>query len=80
MRMDLATVGGIAAGIFVVGLAIAMGGAVSVFFNLPSFSDCYWRRCISNNSALSDRSGVDGCSYLARARRFLTIVASRVNF
>ncbi len=37
MRMDLATVGGIAAGIFVVGLAIAMGGAVGVFFNLPSF-------------------------------------------
>lgn len=36
MRMDLATIGGIAAGIFVVGLAIAMGGAVSVFFNLPS--------------------------------------------
>ena len=37
MRMDLATIGGIAAGFFVVGLAIAMGGAVAVFFNLPSF-------------------------------------------
>lgn len=37
MRMDVATVGGIIAGFFIVGLAIAMGGAVSVFFNLPSF-------------------------------------------
>jgi chemotaxis protein MotA len=37
MRMDLATIGGIIAGLFVVGLAIAMGGAVSVFFNMPSF-------------------------------------------
>jgi len=36
MRMDVATVGGIIAGFFVVGLAIAMGGAVSVFFNVPS--------------------------------------------
>lgn len=37
MRMDFATIGGIIAGLFVVGLAIAMGGAVGVFFNLPSF-------------------------------------------
>ncbi len=37
MRMDVATVGGIIAGFFIVGLAIAMGGAVSVFFNAPSF-------------------------------------------
>ncbi len=37
MRMDLATVGGIVAGFFVVGLAIAMGGAVAIFFNAPSF-------------------------------------------
>lgn len=37
MRMDFATVGGIVAGFFVIGLAIAMGGAVGVFFNLPSF-------------------------------------------
>lgn len=37
MRMDLATIGGIIAGLFVVGLAIAMGGAVGVFFNLPAF-------------------------------------------
>jgi chemotaxis protein MotA len=37
MRMDLATVGGIVAGLFVVGLAIAMSGAVAVFFNMPSF-------------------------------------------
>lgn len=36
MRMDFATVGGIVAGLFVVGLAIAMGGAVAVFFNVPS--------------------------------------------
>ncbi len=36
MRMDVATIGGIIAGFFIVGLAIAMGGAVSVFFNLPS--------------------------------------------
>lgn len=36
MRMDLATIGGIVAGLFVVGLAIAMGGAVAVFFNIPS--------------------------------------------
>lgn len=35
--MDFATIGGIVAGFFVVGLAIAMGGAVSVFFNTPSF-------------------------------------------
>lgn len=35
--MDFATIGGIVAGFFVVGLAIAMGGAVSVFFNAPSF-------------------------------------------
>ena len=35
--MDFATIGGIIAGLFVVGLAIAMGGAVGVFFNLPSF-------------------------------------------
>lgn len=37
MRMDFATIGGIVAGIFVVGLAIAMSGAVAIFFNLPSF-------------------------------------------
>lgn len=37
MRMDFATIGGIVAGFFVVGLAIAMGGAVAVFFNAPSF-------------------------------------------
>lgn len=37
MRMDFATIGGIIAGFFVVGLAIAMGGAVAVFFNAPSF-------------------------------------------
>lgn len=37
MRMDIATIGGIIAGFFVVGLAIAMGGAVGVFFNAPSF-------------------------------------------
>jgi len=37
MRMDFATIGGIVAGFFVVGLAIAMGGAVGVFFNAPSF-------------------------------------------
>lgn len=36
MRMDFATIGGIVAGFFVVGLAIAMGGAVGVFFNAPS--------------------------------------------
>lgn len=36
MRIDFATIGGILAGLFVVGLAIAMGGAVSVFFNLPA--------------------------------------------
>ncbi len=36
MRMDLATVGGSVAGLFVVGLAIAMGGAVGVFFSVPS--------------------------------------------
>jgi chemotaxis protein MotA len=37
MRMDFATVGGIVAGIFVVGLAIVMSGAVAIFFNMPSF-------------------------------------------
>ena len=37
MRMDFATIGGIFAGLFVVGLAIAMSGAVAVFFNMPSF-------------------------------------------
>lgn len=36
MRMDFATIGGTVAGFFVVGLAIAMGGAVGVFFNAPS--------------------------------------------
>jgi chemotaxis protein MotA len=36
MRMDFATVGGIVAGLFVVGIAIAMSGAVAIFFNLPS--------------------------------------------
>ena len=36
MRVDLATIGGIVAGFFVVGLAIAMGGAVGVFFSPPS--------------------------------------------
>ena len=36
MRMDLATVGGIVAGFLVIGLAIAMSGAVLVFFNMPS--------------------------------------------
>ncbi|MFQ5563265.1 MAG: motility protein A [Parvularculaceae bacterium] len=35
--MDFATIGGIVAGFFVVGLAIAMSGAVAVFFNAPSF-------------------------------------------
>ena len=37
MRLDFATIGGIVAGLFVVGLAIAMSGAVVVFFNMPSF-------------------------------------------
>lgn len=37
MRIDLATIGGLMAGLFVVGLAIAMSGAVAVFFNAPSF-------------------------------------------
>ena len=37
MRIDFATIGGITAGLFVVGLAIAMSGAVAVFFNMPSF-------------------------------------------
>ncbi|MEZ5916417.1 MAG: hypothetical protein R3C40_02425 [Parvularculaceae bacterium] len=37
MRMDFATIGGIFAGLFVVGLAIAMSGAVAIFFNMPSF-------------------------------------------
>jgi chemotaxis protein MotA len=37
MRMDFATVGGIVAGLFVVGLAIAMGGAIPTFLNLPAF-------------------------------------------
>lgn len=37
MRMDFATVGGIVAGLFVVGLAIAMSGAVGLFLNMPSF-------------------------------------------
>lgn len=37
MRMDFATIGGIVAGFFVIGLAIAMSGTVGVFFNLPSF-------------------------------------------
>ncbi len=36
MRMDFATVGGIAAGIFVVGLAIVLSGSVAVFLNMPS--------------------------------------------
>ncbi len=37
MRMDFATVGGIVAGLFVVGLAIAMSGSFALFFDLPSF-------------------------------------------
>ena len=37
VRIDFATFGGIFAGVFVVGLAIVMGGAVKVFFNAPSF-------------------------------------------
>lgn len=37
MRMDFATVGGVIAGLLVVGLAIAMSGAVAIFFNVPSF-------------------------------------------
>lgn len=36
VRIDFATIGGICAGFFVVGLAIVMGGAVKVFFNVPS--------------------------------------------
>lgn len=36
MRMDVGTLGGIGAGLFVVGLAIFMGGTVTVFLNLPS--------------------------------------------
>jgi chemotaxis protein MotA len=35
--MDFATIGGIVAGVFVVGLAIVMGGSVGVFLNLPAF-------------------------------------------
>ena len=35
--MDFATIGGIIAGFFVVGLAIAMSGAVAIFFSVPSF-------------------------------------------
>lgn len=37
MRMDFATVGGVAAGLFVVGFAIAMSGSVGRFFDLASF-------------------------------------------
>jgi chemotaxis protein MotA len=36
MRIDFATIGGIIAGLFVVGVAIALGGAISIFFNVPS--------------------------------------------
>ncbi|MEL6362436.1 MAG: MotA/TolQ/ExbB proton channel family protein [Pseudomonadota bacterium] len=36
MRFDVATIGGMTAGLMVIGLAIAMSGAVSVFFNTPS--------------------------------------------
>ena len=35
MRIDFATIGGIAAGLFVVGLAIAMSGSALVFLNAP---------------------------------------------
>ncbi len=37
MRMDFATVGGIIAGLFVVGLAIALTGSFALFLNVPSF-------------------------------------------
>jgi chemotaxis protein MotA len=36
MRVDFATVGGIAAGLFVVGLAIVLSGSAVVFLNAPS--------------------------------------------
>jgi chemotaxis protein MotA len=36
MRMDIATVGGVVAGLFIVGLAIALSGSVSLFVNGPS--------------------------------------------
>jgi len=36
MRIDFATIGGIVAGLFVVGLAIVMSGSVIVFLNAPS--------------------------------------------
>lgn len=36
MRMDFATIGGVAAGLFVVGVAIFLSGSVAVFFNAPS--------------------------------------------
>jgi chemotaxis protein MotA len=37
MRFDFATIGGIVAGLFVVGLAVAMSGSIAIFFNTPSF-------------------------------------------
>ena len=37
MRIDIATIGGMTAGFIVIGLAVAMSGAVAVFFNMPSF-------------------------------------------
>jgi chemotaxis protein MotA len=36
MRIDFATIGGIVAGLFVVGVAIVLSGSVVVFFNAPS--------------------------------------------
>lgn len=36
MRIDFATIGGIAAGLFVVGVAIVLSGSVAVFLNAPS--------------------------------------------
>lgn len=37
MRIDFATIGGIVAGFFIIGLAIAMSGVVAIFFNAPAF-------------------------------------------
>ncbi|MFN3960339.1 MAG: motility protein A [Parvularculaceae bacterium] len=36
MRIDFATIGGIVAGLFVVGVAIVLSGSVVIFFNAPS--------------------------------------------
>ena len=80
MRVDFATIGGIVAGFFVVGLAIAMGGAVGVFFQPAKRPYRARRRHFGNRVALFPLTRSSSHFAPARVSPFSTTIARRASF